>query len=383
MDESNVMIPLSEPSFSDTEWKYVQQAIVSGWVSSAGPKTEALESAVSNYTGAADVVAVNSGTAALHLSLLGAGVMPGDSVLVSDVSFIASANVVRYCNATPIFMDIDPVSWQADPELCNSWLQNNCVYQNGNTIHKASGSIIRAMILVHAFGFPAPAHAFELMLQGRNISLIEDAAGAMGTRLQGAHVGTFGRWGCISLNGNKIITAGSGGLILCKNASDATYLRHLSRQAKIPNSAYSHDLIGYNYRMPDICAALALAQFERLDDFIQKKQNIMNIYRNELGALQWQDYAQSDAPNAWLNVCKVPLRDTWIQTLHAHNISASEVWMPLHAQPQFKQAICIGNGNAARDLYTHALSIPGSVTLTLPQQMKIVKILRELISIAG
>jgi dTDP-4-amino-4,6-dideoxygalactose transaminase len=205
----------------------------------------------------------------------------------------------------------------------------------------------------------------------------------MGTRLQGVHVGTVGRWGCVSLNGNKIITAGSGGLILCKNASDATYLRHLSRQAKIPNSAYAHDLIGYNYRMPDLCAALALAQFEKLDDFIQKKQNIMHIYRNELAALQWQDYAQGDAPNAWLNVCKVPLRDTWIQTLRSHNISASEVWMPLHTQPQFKQAICIGNGNEARDLYAHALSIPGSVTLTLPQQMKIVKILRELISIAG
>jgi perosamine synthetase len=380
MKDSDALIPLSEPFFSERELQHVQECILSGWVSSAGPKTEALEDAVKAYTGSGDVVAVNSGTSALHLALLGAGVSTSDLVLVSGMSFIASANVVRYCNAEPVFVDIDPFTWQTDPNVTLKWLDDQCVFRGGLTYHISSGKCIRAMILVHAFGFPAPAVAFQSALQARGIELVEDAAGAMGTRMGGIHVGTLGRFGCISLNGNKIITAGSGGLILCRDAQDGARLRHLSRQAKQPGTAYTHDALGYNYRMPDICAALALAQLEQLETFLIQKRKIMQTYRSALPELQWQEFDQGCSPNAWLNVCMVPDRDAWIHTLRNENISASEVWMPLDIQPIYNDSLSIHECKNALDVYRNAISIPGSVSLSLIQQDKIIKILKELLS---
>lgn len=380
MKDIDAGIPLSEPVFSEREMRYVQECIQSGWVSSAGPKTEALEDAVKAFTGSGDVVAVNSGTSALHLALLGAGVSASDLVLVSGMSFIASANVVRYCNAEPVFVDIDPFTWQADLNVTLKWLDGQCVFREGLTYHITSGKCIRAMILVHAFGFPAPALAFQHAFQARGIELIEDAAGAMGTRLEGIHVGTLGRFGCISLNGNKIITAGSGGLILCKNAQDGARLRHLSRQAKQANTAYTHDAIGYNYRMPDICAALALAQFEQLDSFLILKHRIMTTYRTALPELQWQVFDQGCSPNAWLNVCLVPDRDLWIQTLQEEKISAGEVWLPLNMQQMYHTNLSIQGCKNAVDIYRNAISIPGSVSLSSEQLDRIIKIMRDLIS---
>ena len=191
---------------------------------------------------------------------------------------------------------------------------------------------------------------------------------------------TLGRFGCISLNGNKIITAGSGGLILCKYAEDGARLRHLSRQAKKAGTAYTHDAVGFNYRMPDICAALALAQLEQLESFLQQKHKIMQTYRSALPELQWQSFDHDSIPNAWLNVCLVPDRNVWIQTLHEERISAAEVWLPINMQPVYHNSICIQACKNAAEIYRNAISIPGSVALSSEQQARIIKIMRDLIS---
>lgn len=371
------MIPLSEPSFEGHEWKYLKACLDSGWVSAAGPLSEQLERVIQEQTGAGAAVAVASGTAALHLSLLAAGVMPGDLVLVSDYSFIASANVIRYCQADPVFMEVDPHTWQANPDAVAEWLETECHLTDLGCYHQKSGRKVSACILVHAMGRPADTHRMLEVLHPRGIVLIEDAAGALGSRIGNQQVGTLADFGTISLNGNKIITAGGGGIVLCRDAAQARVLHHLSRQAKVAGTAYRHDAVGYNYRLPDLMAALALAQLEQLPEFLRRKQALMEAYRATLPEVQWQEDLDDTTPNSWMIAFRTPHRQALLQHLHQAGIQAGEGWYPLHAQPPYQNSLFAGDPAPGLLLGREVVCLPASVGMDVARVGEIAGKIRE------
>lgn len=371
------MIPLSEPHFYGNEWKYLKDCLDSGWISAAGPLSTQLEKEFRNICHSPEAVVVSSGTAALHLSLITCGVTPGDLVLVSDYSFIASANVIRYCGADPVFMETSLHTWQADAGAVSEWLKKETISDSGSCVHIASGKKIPAMILVHALGNMADAIRFQQICDTHKISLIEDAAGALGAKIQEKSAGTTGRMGTFSLNGNKIITAGGGGVVLCKNKADADYIRHISRQAKSSTTSYVHDAIGYNYRMPDIMAALALAQLEQLPGFLKRKKEIHTLYRQELPQYIWPEILPGSEPNYWMNACRVKNKTKTLRMLNDAGILAGEFWKPLHTQAIFNSALSAGNLSHTTQIHTECISLPGSVSLKPEDQASIIHLLNK------
>ena len=271
---------LHEPRFSGNESKYVQQCIDSNFVSSVGKFVDRFENELAEYTGAKYAVAVVNGTAALHISLLIAGVKPGDEVLVPALSFVAPANAVRYCGAKPNFVDSEERSFGMDPEVFRNYLQCNTEQQSGICVNHNTGCHVRAMIPVHIFGHPCDIEGLLSVANDYNITLIEDASESIGSTFQGKHTGTFGLLGTLSFNGNKIITTGGGGAILTDDQDLAKLAKHLTTTAKLKHRwEYIHDEIGYNYRMPNLNAALGCAQLKQLPDFLASKRRLFVRYQ--------------------------------------------------------------------------------------------------------
>ena len=272
---------LHEPCFSGNESKYVQQCIDSNFVSSVGKFVDRFEKELAEYTGAKYAVAVVNGTAALHISLLIAGVKPGDEVLVPALSFVAPANAVRYCGAKPNFVDSEERTFGMDPEALRNYLQCNTEQQSGKCINHNTGCHVRAMIPVHIFGHPCDIEGLLSVANDYNITLIEDASESIGSTFQGKHTGTFGLLGTLSFNGNKIITTGGGGAILTDDQGLAKLAKHLTTTAKLKHRwEYIHDEIGYNYRMPNLNAALGCAQLKQLPDFLASKRRLFARYQS-------------------------------------------------------------------------------------------------------
>ena len=271
---------LHEPCFSGNESKYVQQCIDSNFVSSVGEFVDRFEKELAEYTGAKYAVAVVNGTAALHISLLISGVKPGDEVLVPALSFVATANAVRYCGAKPHFVDSEEHSFGIDPEALRNYLQYNTKQRSGMCVNNNTGSQVRAMIPVHIFGHPCVIEGLLSVANEYNITLIEDASESIGSTFHGKHTGTFGKMGILSFNGNKIITTGGGGAILTDDQDLAKLAKHLTTTAKLSHRwEYIHDEIGYNYRMPNLNAALGCAQLKQLPDFLASKRQLYDRYR--------------------------------------------------------------------------------------------------------
>lgn len=372
------MIPLSEPLFEGNEWKYLKACLDSGWISAAGPLTSQLEKRFSHLLKTEGMVALASGTAALHLALKASHVQEGDLVLVSDYSFIASANVIRYCGADPIFMETHPETWQADPLALSNWLDRHASRQDNTCYHLESGRKIAAMIVVHAYGFPADVMAFSDISNTWNIPWIEDAAGAIGSKIHDQEVGTFAPFGAYSLNGNKILTAGGGGLLACKSKHDETYIRHISRQAKTEGAHYIHDEAGYNYRLPDIMAAVALAQSERLEAFLSRKQEIALQYRHSLPHLHWQKHGPESAPNYWMLAFRTPQKTRILHHLIEQGIQAKEGWYPLHLQPPYRGSLFAGNPANTIDIYNQVVCLPSSVGLKAEELEQVISAIKEI-----
>jgi len=374
------MIPLSEPLFQGNEWKYLQDCLDSGWISAAGPLTAKLEQAFSQHFQAPDAVAVSSGTAALHLALKAAEVQAGDLVLVSDYSFIASANAIRYCGADPVFMETDPETWQANAEAVAEWLTQHCEKRKEACFHVESGKRIQALVLVHAYGQLADAFRFKEISQAWGIRMIEDAAGAIGSLLQGKSAGTIAEFGCISLNGNKLITAGGGGIVFCQNAEAGTYIRHLSRQAKEEGLEYQHDELGYNYRLPDLMAAIALAQFEVLNDYIARKQSIYQQYQQALPKCNWQKLIPNSEPNHWMIAFRAIHKDALLKHLMQQGIQARAGWYPLHLQKPYQHCLFAGNPQHTIDIYNQVICLPYSVGLKESEIETVGKIVHDFLN---
>lgn len=270
---------LHEPEFKGREWHYVKDCLDSTFVSSVGAYVDRFESELASFTGARHAVAVVNGTAALHIALKLAGVLPDEEVLLPALTFVATANAVSYCGAVPHFVDSEERTLGIDPYTLRDYLGKATEMHSGGCINKATGRLIRAVVPMHAFGHPADIEELMTVAHDFRLQLVEDAAESLGSTVSGRHTGTFGLIGSLSFNGNKTITTGGGGAILFNDIALAKQAKHLTTTAKLPHRwKYEHDAVGHNYRLPNINAALGCAQLEQLPSFIEQKRNLFGRY---------------------------------------------------------------------------------------------------------
>ena len=309
-------VVLHEPKFNGNEWKYLKQCLDSTFVSSAGEFVDRFESDLAAYTGAKHVVAVVNGTSALHVALQLAGVKPGDEVLIPSLTFVATANAVSYCGATPHFVESEKRTLGLDPQALREYLKESMERKSGQCVNRKTGAVVRAIVPMHTFGHPVNIEGVMAVARDFHIVLVEDAAESLGSKYEGRHMGTFGLMGTLSFNGNKTVTTGGGGAILTDDLVLAKRAKHLTTTAKVPHRwDYIHDKIGYNYRLPNINAALGCAQLEQLDDYLQVKRQ---LYRS---------YASAFANVSSANIFSEPegcRSNYWLQTLMIDESSSGE-----------------------------------------------------------
>ena len=339
------VIPLHAPSFSGNEKKYLCEAIDSTMVSSIGEFVVDFEKKVAEFTGAKYAVAVVSGTAALHLALLSAGVETGDEVLTQSLTFIATCNAISYCGAHPVFLDVERQSLGMCPDSLRKFLElESVIDDDGNCRNRQTGRIIRACVPMHNLGHPVRIDKIRAICDLFHIVLVEDAAEALGSFYDGQHVGTFGHSGVISFNGNKIITTGGGGMILTNSEETAVKARHLGTTAKLPHKwLYVHDQVGFNYRMPNLNAAVGCAQIETLIEVIKKKRTLASRYENWLEDQNYECFVETPLAisNYWINAFFTKSReerDAILSELNASRIMARPMWTPMHTQSPYRMS---------------------------------------------
>ena len=352
---NNTFIPLSIPDLRGKEAAYLTQCVEDNWVSSAGPSVTEFEEKIAALTGRAHAVATSNGTCAIQLALVALGVRPGNHVIVPDWTFAASANAVYHAGATPIFVDVSAESWTLDPAKLRDALN-----RFSDKVH--------AVIVVDALGHPAEMDELEGICAEAAVPLVEDAAGALGARYRGKPAGSFGTAGTISFNGNKVLTTGGGGMVLFDNPKLAANARHLSTQARVGEN-YDHDMVGFNFRMPNINAAIGLAQLERLEEMIEKRRKIAGVYaeciahRQDLTMMPQTDWAKS---NCWLSSVRLPSNGA-AKSLVGHfrdrSIEARVFWSSLSRQAPYQAAPC-HSCEISRELSGRVVSLPSSSQLS-------------------
>lgn len=338
-------ISLHEPSFTSIDKKYINEAIDSTFVSSAGEFINTFESEISGYTNSSSAVAVVNGTAALHLALVMAGVVKSDIVITQSLTFVATVNAIKYQDATPLFIDVSKERMSLCPEQLNSFLEANAFIDDKEVCRiKSSKKAIKALIVVHTFGHPADIIKISDLCKAWHIVLIEDAAESLGSFFKGQHTGTFGDYGALSFNGNKIITTGGGGMLLCKDAINGDRAKHLSTTAKTRALDFYHDAIGYNYRMPNINAALGCAQIGYMNNYLKSKREIATLYEDffENSSYDFFKEPKNSSSNFWLNTILAPNkeeRDSFIKYTNDLGIMTRPSWYLMHKLPIFKENI--------------------------------------------
>ncbi len=369
-------IPLSIPNFEGNESKYVNDALDQGWVSTGGAYIQTLEERMAQFLQTEQVAACQSGTAALHLSLIACRVMPGDLVIVPTLTFIAAVNPVRYQFADPVFIDCDD-SLCMDPVKLERFCREECEKSEDGLIHKKTGKKVKALIVVHVFGNLADMEQIMQIAKAYGLPVIEDATEALGTKylegmFAGKFAGTIGDYGAFSFNGNKIITTGGGGAVTAKSAQTVEYLRYLSTQAKDDPHNYIHHEIGYNYRMTNLQAALGVAQMEELPEFIRRKQANYERYCAlfedfALGSLM--TFRDGTSANKWLYALHIDMEKLsgslldLIGNLQKRGIQTRAVWGLIHEQKPYQGAIAYEIEKAA--YYSRRiLNIPCSTQIT-------------------
>lgn len=371
---SDRAIPLSEPHLGGNEGAYLNECLHTNYVSSVGPFVERFEREFARYVGAAHAVACASGTAALHVALRVLGVGLGDEVFVPTLTFIASANAIAYQGARATLVDADPATWGMDATIVVEEIERRL---------QAGEPLPRAIEVVHLLGQPAAIEPLVRVCTDHGIALVEDAAEALGARyrggpLDGLHVGTIGRVGCFSFNGNKVITTGGGGMLVTDDPELARRAKHLTTQARLPGLAYDHDEIGYNYRLSNLAAALGVAQLEQLPEFLDAKRRIAARYDEAL-----RDCEALTLPRrtAWADqswwLYSIRLRDAnlahdVLEQLTAVGIGARPVWTPLHGMAPYRSARLIGDGSVATWLAATGVSLPSSVHLDAEDQSRVI-----------
>lgn len=364
-------VELSEPVFEGNEWEYLRDCLDSGWVSSAGKYVDRFEDMLTDFTGASFAIATVNGTAALHSALLLAGVESGDEVLSPAFSFIAGTNAISYCGAVPHFIDSHPDDLGVDAEKLADYLSHSAEIRDGTCHNRSTGRPIRALLVMHVFGHPSDLDALTDVCQRFRIELIEDAAEAIGSRYKGRHVGNDGLLGCLSFNGNKTITTGGGGAILCNSENLARHAKHLTTTAKRPHPwRIEHDLIGYNYRMPNLNAALGCAQMEQLPGLLKKKRKLAERYRRVLGAIPGIHFLTEPAEcesNYWLNAlmldtpCEDMLEFT-ISECHRQGLKVRPAWT-LQNELQMYRHMPAMDLSVAETIAARLINLPSSAFL--------------------
>lgn len=365
------MIALHEPEFAGSEWAYVKECIDTGWVSSVGAYVDRFERDLSSFTGAEFAIATANGTSALHICLILAGVERGDEVLMPALTFIATANAVAYQGAVPHFVDSEATSLGVDADKLEEHLRQTAELRDGRCINKHTGAVIRALVVMHVFGHPGDLDALDKVARAWNIVLLEDAAESLGSYHGGRHTGNVGRVSALSFNGNKIVTTGGGGAVLTNDPSLARRAKHLTTTARVPHRwNFIHDEVGYNYRLPNLNAALGCAQLERLPGFIDRKRKLADRYRMAFAPVagaRFLDEPAGTSSNFWLNAivlepwCK-SLRDHILGALNDAGYMSRPVWTLMHRLPMF--ASCPrADLSAAEDMESRVINIPSSPKL--------------------
>ena len=337
-------IALHEPCFGGNEEKYLLDCIRSTFVSSVGKYVNRFEEGLAAYVNAGYAVATVNGTAALHVALILAGVQPGDEVVTQALTFVATANAISYCNAVPHFVDVERETLGLDPDALRRFLKKNAIRDGDVYRNKETGRCLRACVPMHTFGHPNRIEEILTVCNDYNIAVVEDAAESLGSLYRGRHAGTFGHLGVFSFNGNKTITCGAGGMVVTDNEALAQQAKHLTTTAKVPHAwEYVHDRIGFNYRMPNLNAALACAQIEQLEGFIQKKRILAEKYRTffETSDIEFVGEPPDSRSNYWLNALVLPsrdVRDAFLQETNDSGIMTRPIWRLLSKLEMFKDA---------------------------------------------
>ncbi len=366
-DTKEGFLPLHEPRFIGNERNYVMDAIDSTFVSSVGKYVDQFEEMMCDITGSQFAIAIVNGTNALHLAMLLAGVKPGDEVLTQSLTFIATANAISYCNAVPHFVDVDMETLGMSPSLVRKHLEDIAEVKHGSCFNKNTGNRISACIPMHTFGLPLHLEELVDLCKEFCIPLIEDAAESLGSTYNNQHTGTFGLLGTFSFNGNKTVTSGGGGAIVTNDEELAKKAKHLSTQAKIPHKwEYRHDHIGYNYRMPNLNAALACAQLEQLNKYVDNKRALSDLY---MGFFETRDDIQlvreikSARSNYWLNAILLKdrsQRDSFLKETNDSGVMTRPIWTLMNKLEMFKDCPRSNLTNAEL-LDGRIVNIPSSV----------------------
>tara|TARA_B100001971_G_C18258198_1_gene584106 strand:- start:1706 stop:2875 length:1170 start_codon:yes stop_codon:yes gene_type:complete len=365
-------IPLSVPELGGNEWKYVKEGIDSGWVSSVGPFVTRFETELAQYVGSRHAVAMVNGTAALHIALQVIGVEPNDEVLVSNLTFIAPVNAIRYCQAHPVLMDVHPETWQMDSSKVAKFLEEGCEVRGAQCFNRSTGRRVRAILPVHILGLSCEIDRIVEVARRHHLYVVEDAAEGMGVRYRRQHVGTFGDVGVFSFNGNKIMTAGGGGMLVTDDAEKAECARYLSTQAKDDPIESVHNCIGYNYRLSNVQACIGVAQLEQLDTFITKKRAIAKTYETafrDLPQVCVMPCPPETEPTCWLYTIllgeKMRLGDrkVVIQDLRRRGVGARPLWHTIHNLRPYRDCYAY-RIEYSMALYERGISLPSSVGLS-------------------
>lgn len=372
-------ILLSSPHMSDEgyEKEYVKEAFDSNWVAPLGENVNKFEEGIASYVGAKHAAALSAGTAAIHMALKALDVKQGDIVFCSSLTFSASANPITYQNATPVFIDSEYETWNMDPKALEKAFEK---YPNP-----------KAVVIVHLYGTPARLKEIVRICKEHNTPIVEDAAESLGATVEGKQTGTFGKYGIYSFNGNKIITTSGGGMLVSDDEERIKKVRFWSTQSREPERHYEHKEIGYNYRMSNICAGIGRGQLKVLDNRIEKKTKIYEIYKKgfeDIPEIKMQSYLENSKPNHWLSSIileqgsKVTPLDIIVE-LEKNEIESRPIWKPMHLQPVFKDCDFIAveetdSKSVSQDIFERGVCLPSDTKMTEEEQQRIISIIKNM-----
>jgi len=378
-------IPLCIPEISGNEWVYLKECLDTNFVSSVGPFVDRFEHELSAFTGSKFAVAVSTGTAALHISLLVTGIKPDEEVLVSTLTFVAPVNAIRYVGAWPVFIDAEPDYWQMDVEKVRGFLEKDCIWKNGILTNRHTQRKVTAIMPVHILGHPVDMQPLLELARKYNLVVIEDATESLGAKYQGKPTGTLGDIACFSFNGNKIITTGGGGMIVTNREDWARKAKYLTTQAKDDPLEFVHDEIGYNYRLTNIQAAMGCAQLEKLTEYIEKKRSIAKNYNESMQKIQGISFmkeAEWASSIFWMYTMLIDPQKfgmdsrTLLKILIDQKIQCRPLWQPIHMSKAHQGSYKVDCSVAER-LNREAISLPCSVGLTDEDQKRVINIIQK------
>ena len=380
---NNQSIPLSVPNIAGNEWKYVKDCLDTGWISSVGSYVNQFEQMVADFTGTQFGIAAVNGTAALHIALLLSGVKQNDYVILPNLTFVASANSIKYLGADPILVDADPLLWQMDLDLLEEFLEKETNEKQGELYYIRDGRRISAIMPVHILGNMANMDRMLSIINKYPLRIIEDATEALGSSYKGRSAGTFSPMACFSFNGNKIISTGGGGVIVTNDPELARHARHITTTAKASADEYYHDEVGYNYRLVNILAAVGVAQMELLSSFIKRKRECVAFYKKELEGvadIRFQQELPDVQTNGWLFTIQTDQQQKLLDHLNREKIFSRRFWMPMNKLPMYSSCIYIQKKDNADYIYNTCLSIPCSTGITDEQLEIVVREIKTAIS---